>query len=70
MTNSAGNVFYAKTTNWSNFNVGISSVPETVNFTLNPNLTTPGNYSVVVSGAGIQSFPVTFTITQAMILSQ
>ncbi len=70
MTNSAGNVFYAKTTNWSNFNVGISSAAETVNFTLNPNLKTPGNYSVVVSGAGIQSFPVTFTITQAMILSQ
>ena len=67
---SAGNVYYAKTTNWSSYGVGTSTTPQTVNFTLNPTLTTPGNYSVVVSGAGIQSFPVIVNITQAEINQQ
>jgi hypothetical protein len=67
MVSSTGNVYYGKTTNWSNFNVGISSGAQTVSFALNPNLTTPGNYSVIVSGAGIQSFPVIVNITQAEI---
>jgi hypothetical protein len=51
-----GNVFYARTTNWSTTGVGTGSAPETVNFTL-PSGFAPGNYSLVVSGAGISSFP-------------
>jgi len=38
------------------------ATPETVNFTLNPSVT-PGNYSMVVSGAGISSFPIFINIT-------
>jgi hypothetical protein len=70
MTNSAANVFYARTTNWSSTGVGISSAAQTVNFTLNPALVTPGNYAVIVSGAGISSFPVFLNITQAEINQQ
>ncbi len=69
MTNSSGNVFYARTTNWSNTGVAGGSAPETVNFTLNPALT-PGIYTVVVSGAGISSFPVILNVTQAEVNKQ
>jgi hypothetical protein len=70
MVDSSGNVFYARTTNWSTYGVGTGTAPQTVNFTLNPNLVTPGNYSVVVCGAGISSFPVIVNITQAEISRQ
>jgi hypothetical protein len=63
MVNSAGNVFYARTTNWSSVGVDGGSTPQTVNFTLNPSMTA-GNYSVIVSGAGISSFPLFINITQ------
>ena len=69
MTNSAGNVFYARTANWSTVGVGGGSTPQTVDFTLHPSVT-PGNYSVVVSGAGISSFPLFINITQAEINKQ
>lgn len=61
MTNAAGNVFYARSSNWSSIVEG-GTTPETVNFTLNPGVT-PGDYSLVVSGAGISSSPVTIHIT-------
>jgi hypothetical protein len=70
LSNSAGQVYYCRTTNWSLTGVGTGTVPETVNFTLNPALVTPGNYSVTVSGAGIISFPATLNITQAEISGQ
>jgi hypothetical protein len=63
MVNSAGNVFYARTTNWSSVGVDGGSALQTVNFTLNPSLPA-GNYSVIVSGAGISSFPLFVNITQ------
>ncbi len=68
LTSSTGKVFYAKSTNWSSVNVGDTS-PQTVNFTLNPAIT-PGTYSVIVSGAGIQSAPQFVTITAAEIAGQ
>jgi hypothetical protein len=64
MANGSGSVLYARTTNWTNFGVGTGTAPQTVNFTLNPSLVTPGPYSVVVSGSGISSFPVFVNITQ------
>jgi hypothetical protein len=63
MVNSTGNVFYARTTNWSSVGVDGGSTLQTVNFTLNPGLPA-GNYSVIVSGAGISSFPLFVNITQ------
>jgi hypothetical protein len=70
LTNSVGNVFYCRAFGWSNFNVGTSTTPATVNFSLPAGLTTPGNYTVTVSGAGIQSFPVFVNITQSEINKQ
>jgi hypothetical protein len=64
MTSLTGNVYYARTTNWSSVGVDGGTSPETVNFTLNPALT-PGNYTVVVTGAGISSFPLMINITAA-----
>jgi hypothetical protein len=66
-TDGSGNVYYARTTNWSNVGVATGTVPETVNFTLGPGLTTPGNYAVIVSGAGISSASVFLNITAAEI---
>jgi hypothetical protein len=70
-TDGSGNVYYGKTTNWSSVAVagGLTS-PQTVNFTLNPTLTTPGNYALAVGGAGIASAPVFVNITQAEINKQ
>ncbi len=70
LVSGTGSVFYARTTNWTNYGVGTGTAPQTVNFTLNPTLVTPGNYSVIVSGAGISSFPVFVNITQAEINKQ
>jgi hypothetical protein len=55
MVDSHGNVLYARTSNWSKIAVGEDGI-ETVDFTPNPEVT-PGNYSLIVSGAGISSFP-------------
>jgi hypothetical protein len=55
MLDSHGNVLYARTSNWSKIAVGEDGI-ETVDFTPNPEVT-PGNYSLIVSGAGISSFP-------------
>jgi hypothetical protein len=69
MTSFTGNVYYARTTNWSSTGVDGGSSPETVNFTLNPSLP-PGTYSVVVTGAGIPSFPLLVNITAAEVAGQ
>jgi hypothetical protein len=69
MTNAAGDVFYARSSNWSSTSVDGGTTPETVNFTLNPRVT-PGNYSLVVSGAGISSVPVAVNITAAQVAGQ
>ncbi len=52
-----GNVYYARTTNWTNTGVATGEKPESVNFTL-PAGINPGLYTLVVSGAGISSNPV------------
>ena len=66
-----GSVYYAKTSNWSSLAVaGGLTTPQTVNFTLNPGMTTPGNYAVTVIGAGIASLPVFVNITQSEINKQ
>jgi hypothetical protein len=55
MVDSHGNVLYARTSNWSKIAVGEDGI-ETVDFTPNPELKS-GNYWLIVSGAGISSFP-------------
>jgi hypothetical protein len=50
-----GNVFYARTTNWSITEVATKTFRETVDFTLPAALVNPGVYKVTVSGAGIPS---------------
>jgi uncharacterized protein (TIGR03437 family) len=57
LTNSAGAVYYCRTSNWSYIGVGGGSTPQTVDFTLHPAVTA-GDYSLVVSGAGLRSKPV------------
>ena len=70
-TDGSGNVFYAKTTNWSSLAVGGGiNTPQTVTVTLNPTMTTPGNYAMIVGGAGISSVPTIVNITQAEINKQ
>ena len=66
LTNSAGKVFYCKTTNWSNLGVATGTAVETVSFQLNPAITA-GSYSVVVTGAGISSSAVGLVVTSAEI---
>jgi hypothetical protein len=70
-TDGSGHVFYAKTTNWSSVAVaGGISTPQTVTVTLNPAMTTPGNYAMIVGAAGIASLPTIVNITQAEINKQ
>jgi len=57
-----GNVFYAQTKNWSSTLIGTRVASETVEFTLKPGMA-PGNYSLVVSGAGVSSTPRCVKIT-------
>jgi len=56
----AGNVYYARTTNWSYIGVAGGALPQTVDFTLNPAMPA-GAYSMIVSAAGISSNPVPIT---------
>jgi uncharacterized protein (TIGR03437 family) len=62
LTSPSGNVFYARTTNWSYIGVGPGPAIQTVNFTL-PAQMTGGSYSLVVSAAGIASNPVPVTLS-------
>jgi hypothetical protein len=63
MVNSSGNVFYARTSDWSKIAVGNGGGRETVDFTLNPGITR-GDYALIVSGAGISSVPTFIHITE------
>jgi len=55
------NVYYVKTSNWSSTAVGTGSSLLTADFCLQPG-TPAGNYTMVMSAAGIQSFPVAISI--------
>jgi len=59
---------YCKTSNWSATGVD-GSGSQTVNFTLGGGVQ-PGNYYLVVSGAGIQSNPMVVNITAAEVAGQ
>ena len=65
LTNATG-TFYARTTDWSNTLVGSGTGPETVNFTL-PAGINPGNYALIVSGAGLSGIPLFVSITASQI---
>jgi hypothetical protein len=70
-TDGSGRVFYGKTSHWSSVAVGGGpTAKETVNFTLNAEMTKPGKYSMEVIGAGITSAPSFIEITQAEISKQ
>jgi hypothetical protein len=64
LTNGAGIVYYATTSNWSNLGVATGNAVETVTFTL-PSTVPAGRYSLVVSGAGVDSFPVALNVSYA-----
>jgi hypothetical protein len=68
-TNSAGNVYYARTSNWSSTGVATGATLLTTNFTLAAAMPA-GFYSVIVSGAGISSAPLLVNITQAQVNGQ
>ena len=70
LVNASGAAYYCRTTNWYAGQVGQgTAVTHTVNFTLNSQMPA-GNYSAIVSGAGISSFPVSIVITQAEVNGQ
>ena len=62
LTSLSGDVYYARTSNWSYIGVGGGSLPQTVDFTLNPRMSA-GIYALRVSGAGIASQPVMVTVS-------
>jgi hypothetical protein len=66
MANFSGDVFYARSFNWSKIGVGDGTGYETVDFTLNPAVT-PGAYAIIVSGAGISSFPGFIHISEGQV---
>jgi hypothetical protein len=64
LTGAHGNVFYARTFNWSSTGVATGTAPETVSFVLPPGVAA-GNYFLTVSGAGISSHHRLFRVTSA-----
>ncbi len=64
--NSAGTVYYATTSNWSLLGVATGNTPESVTFAL-PAGMPAGNYSLIVSGAGVNSFPVAFHVNSPVV---
>src|SRR5262245_1508595 len=60
LTNSSGNVFYARTFNWSNTGVMTGSTPVTTQFALPAGLPN-GQYSLAVIANGIASAPISFS---------
>ena len=60
-TDVSGNVFYARTTNWSYVGVAGGALPQTVDLTLPPQMP-PGVYALRVSGAGLVSRPYQVTV--------
>jgi len=69
LVSSTGNVYYCRTTNWSTTAVGGGSTLQTVDFTLKTEMPA-GNYSLILTGAGIPSFPLFINITQAEVNGQ
>lgn len=67
-TNSTGQVFYGRTSNWSS-SVATGIMLVTTNFTLNPAMPA-GVYALIVSGAGISSAPLFVNITQSQVNGQ
>ena len=64
LVSSKGDVYYSRSTGWNTIQVGGGT--ETVNFTLNPKLNKSDDYTLYVSGAGLNSagFPITITRDQ------
>lgn len=62
MTNGSGNVYYARTYNWSSTGVMVSNTTTTTEFMVPANLPA-GTYSLVVVANGNSSAPVSFTFT-------
>jgi Kelch motif protein len=60
LTDSGGNVFYARTYNWSSTGVMTGSRPVTTEFDV-PGTVPPGTYSLAVVANGNPSAPVSFT---------
>jgi hypothetical protein len=60
LSDTNGNVFYARTYNWSSTGVMTGSTPETTEFTLQSVLPA-GPYSLVVVANGVSSDPIAFT---------
>ena len=60
LKNSAGNVYFARTFNWSSTGVQTGADPVTTDFTLPPGLP-KGTYQLTVIANGIASNPVNFT---------
>ncbi len=65
LVNSKGDVYYARTTNWSSTAVDGSKL-ETVNFTLHSGMKA-GDYDLFVIGAGISSLGFEVRITEAQV---
>jgi MYXO-CTERM domain-containing protein len=65
MTDSANNVYYARSYNFSNMMPSVGSTPETADFTL-PAGMAAGSYNLYVSAVGVQSKnPFPFTVGQS-----
>lgn len=58
-------VYYTRTSNWSTTDVGTDTALLTTDFCLKPG-TPAGNYTMVMSAAGIQSYPIAFTVDSSM----
>lgn len=66
LSNAAGNVYYARTFNWSSTSVRTGDKPATTEFTLPKALPPVGTYSLVVVANGISSEAVTLTLPLAL----
>ena len=66
LSNAAGNVYYARTFNWSSTSVRTGDKPTTTEFTLPKSLPPVGTYSLVVVVNGISSEAITLTLPLAL----
>jgi len=63
LTDGSGDVYYARTYNWSSFGVMTGSTPVTTEFSLTlPLLKNPGTYSLAVIANGISSSAASFSV--------
>jgi Kelch motif len=67
LTNSAGNVYYERTYNWSSTGVKTGSTPETTQFTNSAGVPW-GTYSLTVAANGISSAPYSFVFQPKLAL--